>query len=502
MAMWRRTRLVPGVYDEPITERLEEQLSAIDRKLAAQRSDGRNALLPLQSWVAEAVELAFASLADDHERGNALAQKVVALLAEHAPAAFPRPQELVLRKGQLRAIVERPSAEPLRPRGSLHAGSLLANAPGERLIEHLCSEFDSADRIDLLCAFIKLSGVEKLRAELERHCSGRGRRLRVLTTTYMGASDARAIERLAALPNVEVRISYDDSATRLHAKAWIFHRDSGYSTAYIGSSNLSHAAQTDGLEWNVRVTEQGQPALLAQMAETFEQYWADPWQFEEYQRDSDTHRRRLARALSPDRNLQNGGLIGLDLEPKDFQRPILEELAQARQAGRHRNLLVAATGTGKTVMAALDYRRLRSDGAVDTLLFVAHRREILEQARKVFREAMSQDGFGELLVDGLRPAIGRHVFASVQSIGEDAECDPGNFDMVIIDEAHHAPAQSWERLLARTRTEGTPRIDRHAGTLRWTRSRNPLPAAVGGQLAGVERDTACPRALSLLHARY
>lgn len=462
MPMWRRTQLAPGVYDEPLTERLHQQLEALNSRLAAHRTAGAVGVLPLQSWVSEAVDLALSALAGEEEKCSALAQEVVALLARHAPMAFSRPSELALRSGQLRAITEPPAAEPRRPKGSLHAASLLANAPGERLLEHLCSEFDSADRIDLLCAFIKLSGIEKLRAELERHCSGRGRKLRVLTTTYMGASDARAIERLAALPNVEIRISYDDSATRLHAKAWIFHRDSGYSTAYIGSSNLSHAAQTDGLEWNVRLTEQGQPALLAQMAETFEQYWSDPWQFEAYHRDNETHRRRLSRALSPERMLPGPLPVGFDLEPKDFQRPILDELAQARRAGRHRNLLLAATGTGKTVMAALDYRRLREADEVDTLLFVAHRREILEQSRQVFRVALNQPGFGELLVDGLRPAIGRHVFASVQSLGEDAGIDPARFDMLIIDEAHHSPAASWERLLLRAKPKellgltGTP----------------------------------------------
>jgi len=163
------------------------------------------------------------------------------------------------------------------------------------LLEHLRSEFDSADSIDLLCAFIKVSGFEKFRTEIERHCDARGRSLRVLTTTYMGASDVLAIERLAALPNATVKISYDENTTRLHAKAWIFHRASGFSTAFVGSSNLSHAAQTDGLEWNVRMTQSDQPALVAQMQETFDQYWADAHQFERYEPGNDAQRVRLTR---------------------------------------------------------------------------------------------------------------------------------------------------------------------------------------------------------------
>jgi phosphatidylserine/phosphatidylglycerophosphate/cardiolipin synthase-like enzyme len=132
----------------------------------------------------------------------------------------------------------------------------------------------------------------------------------------MGASDAKAIERLAALANVEVKISFDEHATRLHAKAWIFHRRSGFSTAYVGSSNLSHAAQTDGLEWNVRITESDQPALVAQMQKTFDQYCADGYQFEPFDHRNASHRTRLKRALSLDRrsDLTDGGL--LDLAPK------------------------------------------------------------------------------------------------------------------------------------------------------------------------------------------
>jgi len=451
MSMWRRTQLPSGVYDEPVTDRLREQIAALSDQMDAHCvSTAAGSAAALQTWLNEALALAVNAIADDQARVEELAHAVLEVLARRVPQAFPRSAELRLTERHLHSIFEKPGRAPSRPRGSLHAGSLLVNADGERLVDHLRSEFDSADRIDLLCAFIKLSGIEKLRAELERHCSGRGRVLRVLTTTYMGASDAKAIERLADLPNVDVKVSYDETTTRLHAKAWIFHRDSGYSTAYIGSSNLSHSAQTDGLEWNVRLTEQGQPALLEQMTETFEQYWADPYLFEPYIRGNEAHRKRLAKALSPQRMQEGSSLPALDIEAKDYQQPILDELAQVRALGRHRNLLVAATGTGKTVMAALDYRRLRQAGRVDSLLFVAHRREILEQSAVIFRLVLGQQGFGELLVDGLRPAIGRHVFASVQSLNDESAIDPARFDMVVIDEAHHAPAASWERLLART----------------------------------------------------
>ena len=451
MSHWRREQLTPGIYDEPISQHLHRQLAAVAEQYVVHRhasTAAELASLPLESLLADAMALALQSVAADREATLTLSHELLDLLQRHAPRAFPRPEELRLSAEQLTAITVRPATPPSRPRGSLHASSLLVNAEGEQLLDHLRSEFDSADRVDLLCAFVKLSGFEKFRAEFERHCSERGRPLRVLTTTYMGASDAVAIERMAALPHAEVKVSYDELSTRLHAKAWVFYRANGYSTAYVGSSNLSHAAQTDGLEWNVRVTEQGQPALVAQMVETFEQYWAAPHQFEPYRAGCELDRKRLIRALAPDLRIAGQLLPQFDIEPKDFQKPILDELAAARALGRHRNLLVAATGTGKTVMAALDYVRLRQAGEVDTLLFVAHRREILEQARAMFRAVLKVASFGELLFDGERPTIGRHVFASIDSLAGDT-VDPAAFEMVIIDEAHHSPADSWETLLKR-----------------------------------------------------
>jgi superfamily II DNA or RNA helicase/HKD family nuclease len=452
MASWRRSALGAGIYDDIVSARIERQLAALGPGYDVHRAAlkvGEPVGAVLESLVGEGLALALAELKSDSAKGIALAEALLAVLHSHAPRAFERADELRLSVERLTAIVATPGHAPARPRGSLHASSLIVNAEGDQLLDYLRSEFDSADSVDLLCAFIKLSGFEKLRSELERHCGARGRPLRVLTTTYMGASDAFAIERLAALRNAAVKISYDENATRLHAKAWIFHRASGFSTAFVGSSNLSHAAQTDGLEWNVRITQSDQPALLAQMQETFDQYWADGHQFEQYETGSARQRERLIRALSLDhRRISDANLL-VEIEPRDFQKPVLEELTAARALGRHRNLMVAATGTGKTVMAALDYRALRQNGDVETLLYVAHRREILEQARSIFRHVLQMRDFGELLCQGERPAIQRHVFASIDSLGDRSTVDPAAFDHVILDEAHHAAAHSWDRLLDR-----------------------------------------------------
>jgi superfamily II DNA or RNA helicase len=137
------------------------------------------------------------------------------------------------------------------------------------------------------------------------------------------------------------------------------------------------------------------------------------------------------------------------LEP--FQERLLEQIEMARQEGRHRNLLVSATGTGKTVMAAVDYARLRSRLPRARLLFIAHRDEILTQAKATFAHALRDPSFGERWVGGERPSRWEHVFASIQSLNANSleHLNPDHFDVVIVDEFHHAAAASYERVLAR-----------------------------------------------------
>ncbi len=160
-----------------------------------------------------------------------------------------------------------------RPSTPLTESALLTNARGEPSLGHeLRAELGSADEVDLLCAFVKWHGLRLLEDELAR-LRDRGVRVRVVTTTYMGATERTALDRLVRDFGAEVRIQYDKDRTRLHAKAWLFGRKTGFDTAYVGSSNLSTAALLDGVEWNVRLSNGGTPALLAKFRATFETYW-------------------------------------------------------------------------------------------------------------------------------------------------------------------------------------------------------------------------------------
>lgn len=337
-----------------------------------------------------------------------------------------------------------------RPTTKLSDSALLTNSKDERnLAAELRAEIESADTVDLLCAFVRWTGLRLLEPALEQ-LKERGARLRVLTTTYMGATERRAIDELVKRYGAEVKINYETQATRLHAKAWLFRRNSGFDTAYVGSSNLSQAALLDGLEWNVRLSSVGTPTLLQKFEVTFDSYW-EQRAFQRYDPERDGE--KLDAALE-----RNGGrrtaapdaATGLEVQPYLHQEEMLEELEAERLKGFNHNLLVAATGTGKTVIAALDYKRLCEAAGRDLkLLFVAHRQEILKQAMRTYRDVMQDGAFGELYVGDHKPKEWKHIFASVQSLSSLGieQLEPDFFDVVVIDEFHHAMAPTYRRLL-------------------------------------------------------
>ena len=445
--------LTPGFYDQLLTEALGQDLAELQPELQTlDRLDPEEAPQRLSRHLAALLRSALASLPGGHPTTSQLelVNQLVALLIAEVPRAVG-PGDAVHTSGQsLSRIRAAPllsgQAEALRPLIPLADSTLLVNAGGEPSVgQALIHEIPSAQQVDLLCAFIKWSGLRLLQeplAELLRS----GRSLRVLTTDYMGATDRRALDWLVA-HGAEVRVSYDTRRTRLHAKAWLFHRASGSSTAYIGSSNLSTAALHDGLEWNVRLSAQDNEGILSKFQATFESYWEEG-EFEPY-RASEIEQRRFDRASENETSSDATPLSFFDIRPYAYQQEILDKLSAERSLhGRWRNLVVAATGTGKTVVAALDYARQAGPGH-PSLLFVAHRREILQQSLATFRQVLRDGSFGELLVDGQRPSQWRHVFASVQSLAgiDPANLAPDTFDVVIVDEFHHAASASYERWL-------------------------------------------------------
>ncbi|MDH4118429.1 MAG: DUF3427 domain-containing protein [Acidimicrobiia bacterium] len=465
----------PGLYDQLIDELLSERLGALaHQRLAADIHDVDPAELPdrlgevLGRWAHDAL----AAVGSDKraEAALELSQSVLAAIARHHPDAVAPDRALVAPVQRLAAIEKlAPTDEPIpirRPLTPLRDTVLMTNARDQPAVgREIEAEIDSADRIDLVLAFIRWTGIRELLPHLRRHVEA-GKPLRIITTTYTGSTELRALEALTEL-GAQVRVSYDTSTTRLHAKAWMFQRASGFSTVYIGSSNLTFSAQVTGLEWNVRASQRLNPELISAFDRTFATYWADS-HFEPFEAE------RFARATAAAES-DDSILTPFEIEPYPFQRQILERLQVERRKGHPHNLIAAATGTGKTIIAALDYRHLRTELDRARLLFVAHRTEILQQSQNTFRHVLRDGAFGELWVGGDRPSRWENVFASIQSINanEATALDPEQFDVVIVDEFHHSGAASYEALLDHLRPKhllgltATPERTDGLDVLRW-----------------------------------
>lgn len=313
-------------------------------------------------------------------------------------------------------------------------------------------DIESADSISLIVSFLKLSGVNLIYDHLKRFCSISGHKLRIITTTYCGVTDAKAVKRLADLPNTEIRISYNTQIERLHAKSYIFERNSGFSTAYIGSSNLSKSAQTDGLEWNIRVTNMENPHIINAALATFDIYW-NSHNFEDLREGGfEKLYRELAKENAP--KLATDVLNKYTILP--HQKQILDKLSVVREAGVSRNLIVAATGTGKTVISAFDYKAFteQTKGG-HRLLFVAHRQEILKQSHRTYRSVLQDANFGDMWVGDSCPVNGiDHLFISVQTFNTKFDSifcylPDDYYDYIVIDEAHHLVADSYRKILSK-----------------------------------------------------
>lgn len=311
-------------------------------------------------------------------------------------------------------------------------------------------EILSADKIHFLVSFIKFSGIRIFEKEL-REFTNSGRELKIITTSYMGATDVKAIEFLSRLKNTQVKISYNTQNARLHAKAYLFLRNTGFHTGYIGSSNISHAALTSGLEWNLKITTQEISHIIKKFESTFETYWEDN-EFEFFDETKDIP--RLSQALKQQKNKDAVNAINFfDLTPFPYQREVLDKLEAERVLhNRFKNLLVAATGTGKTVISAFDYKEFARKNFRARLLFIAHRKEILTQAQAAFRGILKESNFGELWVDGIIPENFDFVFASVQTFNNQVlslKVANDYYDFIIIDEVHHISAKSYRPILDR-----------------------------------------------------
>lgn len=412
-----------GLYEKPISKKLNKALAELTDNFNVEKEliDSEEAAGILSKYVKKVVEQSLNNISESDDslaKQIELVNKIIGAIKENTSEGIADDLEIAEDK-QLLSVMNKTNTiqaindkvKPIRPVTSIAQSSLFTGAVLEpQMFSELKKEIFSCNSIDMIVSFIKWSGLRLLMEALTEFTNNGGK-LRIITTSYMGATDIKAISELAKLKNTEIKVSYDTKRTRLHAKAYIFYRETGFTTAYIGSSNLSNVAISSGLEWNIKITRQDQPEVLQKVAATFDSYWSSN-EFEVY---DDTQKPRLAKALQLEKtHTEDNSFFAVDINPYPYQQEILDKLEAERTIrNNYKNLIVAATGTGKTIISALDYKHKCSKNSKPKLLFVAHRKEILEQSIKTFRMVLRDANFGDLFVGDTSPQGFEHLFVSV-----------------------------------------------------------------------------------------
>ncbi|MEZ9538652.1 DUF3427 domain-containing protein [Shewanella sp. 10N.286.51.B8] len=453
-----------GIYEQLITQLVEHNLDRDSFYVGERTLEAAEAATFLSRFLTRIIEIAMDSVPNSdtrvHQQIN-LANAIVQWLSTHIHDKELINENLIDSQGKiLTALFDKSNpiaadlpkhVEAIMPITGLTQSELFCGSNvGASLETEIKREILSSDKIYWLVSFIKWAGIRIFKKELESFTRS-GKQLKIITTSYMGATDAKAVEFLASLPNTEVKLSYNTNRERLHAKSYLFMRNTGFHTGYIGSSNLSHSALTSGLEWNLKITSQEIPHIIEKSLSTFETYWESP-DFEYFDGNIES-REKLHVALQAAKGQfsTTAPSFYFDIQPHSHQQTILDKLKVERALhGRYRNLVVAATGTGKTIISAFDFARFYQNNPEAKFLFIAHREEILKQAQAAYRGVLKNSAFGELWVGNHKPTQFQQLFASIQSLNNQIDSialSEDYFDYIVIDEVHHIAASSYRAVL-------------------------------------------------------
>lgn len=449
-----------GIYNQLINTKLDNKLKTNDQEFSFQKEKvlKESSLTILSHYMREVFErvLLLVDSEDKVSKQIQVCNNVIRTLVDELEDDDVRDMLISKESEVLLSVIDKVNSEILkkkalvRPITSITEDTLFTGADKEyNIASEMKKEILSADRIDILVSFIRMSGLNLIIDELREFT--KNNKLRIITTCYMGATEYKAVKMLSELPNTEVKVSYDTKRTRLHAKSYYFHRHSGFSTGYIGSSNMSKAAMSSGLEWNVKVTEKSSKKILDKFKATFEAYWNEE-EFKIF--DPIENGIKLKQALRAEKYISNDieNKYLFDIKPYAYQEEILEKLEAERFIrNNYKNLIVAATGTGKTVISAFDFRKFKKGNKNCKLLFIAHREEILKQSLECYRGILRDQNFGEIASGNYEMISPDNLFMTIQSFNSKKMYETLSsdfYDYIVIDETHHATAGSYEKLIS------------------------------------------------------
>ncbi|MGL5617163.1 MAG: DEAD/DEAH box helicase [Sarcina sp.] len=311
---------------------------------------------------------------------------------------------------------------------------------GTKVLSELISELNNCEEFYLSVAFITTSGITPL-LETLKNLEIKGVKGKIITTDYLTFSEPRALRKLLNFSNIEIRVY---SKENFHTKGYIFKHKNHYRTI-VGSSNLTQTALTKNKEWNLKVSSLEDGQLTTRVIKEFNELWREAEQLtlgwiETYE---DIYKKQIEFT----RKSKVPRISQYKLRPNKMQIAAIESLNSLREEGKDKALLISATGTGKTYLAAFDLRNYNPK----RVLFVVHREQIAKQAMESFKNVFGDNKSMGILSGKKKEVHCDFVFSTIQSLSKDEilkSFDSNHFDYIIIDEVHKAGAKTYDKILS------------------------------------------------------
>ncbi|AVN65060.1 DNA/RNA helicase [Mesoplasma florum] len=333
---------------------------------------------------------------------------------------------------------------------------LFTNKDEQKLLEEVNNEILTSNEVYLIYPFISKSILNKIAPTFE-FCAKNNIQIKIISTTFDDLAQYNNLNELKLLAdkysNIKIKIedNLERTSERIHIKASIFKRDHELSTAIIGSSNLTVKGMISGREWNIKLTEQNNKELINKMINEFDNLWNEEFVdfSDEFERDLLIQKIKENQQAVVQSKIE---LLSDNLAKKylyKFQKEIIDKLSYRRYINKNKNLVIMATGTGKTLVSAFDYKRQTEQAKKDLkILFLAHQREIVDQAIKTYRHVLENNQFGEVMYDGsINSDKPTHLFATIQTLSTRLDkFKPNDFDIIVYDEAHHIAANTFDKV--------------------------------------------------------
>ena len=335
--------------------------------------------------------------------------------------------------------------------------SLVSNSHGKKVLTVIEKEMKGCDDLFISVAFITMGGIAPLLGTL-KDLEKQGTRGRILTTDYLMFSDPRALDKLASLSNLDVRVfKTGENNVGFHTKGYMFHNGDNL-RIIIGSSNLTQDAITKNHEWNTRLVSSMEGAYAKDIEAEFNDLWESSVCYEEY-RDEYAGLYENSRKEREEVSILTQKLdLGYSkvLQPNSMQELFTYNIEEIIRSGGKRALLISATGTGKTYASAFAIRKLFSENILKgkKALFLSHREQINRQAlisyKRIFGKHVPMELLSGTHNDISKARNSAFLFSTMNMMAKESireQFSPREFSVIVLDECHRSGAESYQKII-------------------------------------------------------